>query len=45
MVLGLTVCKGLRTSYALVKSAEGKHKNDVDEPDYCEKAALVLLLH
>lgn len=45
MVLGLTVCKGLRLSYTQVKSDEGKHKNDVDEQDYCEKAALVLQLH
>jgi len=44
-VLGLTICKGSRTTYTLVKSGEGKHKNDVDEQDYCEKAALVLQLH
>ncbi|AJQ94450.1 hypothetical protein [Gynuella sunshinyii] len=44
-VLGLTVCKGSRLSYTLVRSDEGKHKNDVDEQDYCEKAALVLQLY
>ena len=44
-VLGLTVCKGSRLSYTLVRSDEGKHKNDVDEQDYCEKAALVLKLY
>ncbi len=44
-VLGLSICKGSQTSYSQVKSAEGKHKNDVDEMDYCENAALVLQLH
>lgn len=44
-VLGLSICKGSQTSFSLVRSGEGKHKNDVDEMDYCEKAALVLELH
>lgn len=44
-VLGLTICKGSRTSYTSVKTAEGKHKHDIDEQDVCEKAALVLELH
>lgn len=44
-VLGLTICKGSRLSYTVVQTEEGKHKNDVDEQDYCEKAALVLQLH
>ncbi|MCJ8312041.1 MAG: hypothetical protein MJK11_03650 [Pseudomonadales bacterium] len=44
-VLGLTICKGSRTSFTTVMTDEGKHKNDSNEPDLCEKAALVLVLH
>ncbi|BCD99989.1 hypothetical protein [Marinicellulosiphila megalodicopiae] len=44
-VLGLTICKGSRTSYTTVITQEGKHKNDSNEQDLCEKAALVLVLH
>ena len=44
-VLGLTLCKGSRTSFTTVMTDEGKHKNDSNEPDFCEKSALVLVLH
>jgi len=44
-VLGLTICKGSRTSFTTVVTQEGKHKNDSNEADLCEKAALVLELH
>jgi len=44
-VLGLELCKGKRSSYIWVKSDQSKQKNDTQQQDYCEKAALVLQLH
>lgn len=44
-VLGMTICKGSRTSYTWIKSSQSKQVNDTHEHDYCEKAALVLQLH
>jgi len=43
-VLGLTLCKGSRSSYAWIKSDQSSQKNDRKEQDHCETAALVLNL-
>ncbi|WP_221800590.1 hypothetical protein [Oceanobacter mangrovi] len=43
-VLGMTICKGSRSSYAWIRSEQSKQKNDVQEQDHCETAALVLNL-
>lgn len=43
-VLGLTLCKGSRSSYSWIKSNQSKQKNDLKEKDHCEQAALVLNL-
>mgnify|MGYP000178282365 CR=1 FL=1 len=44
-VLGLELCKGKASSYIWIKSEQSKQKNDTKKKDYCEKAALVLMLH
>lgn len=44
-ILGLSICKGSASSYTLVQSDQGTQKNDINERDHCEKAALVLNLH
>ncbi|WP_396587796.1 hypothetical protein [Bermanella sp. R86510] len=44
-VLGLELCKGRASSYVWIRSEQSKQKNDTEERDYCEKAALVLQLH
>lgn len=43
-VLGLTLCKGSRSSYAKISSDQSTQKNDMKEQDHCETAALVLNL-
>ncbi|WP_370292966.1 hypothetical protein [Thalassolituus sp.] len=43
-VLGITLCKGSRNSYAWLKSDQSKQKNDLQEQDHCEQHALVLNL-